>query len=218
VGAVEGQSPAAARAGARRIPAGPVNWLAHFVLSPPDDHVRLGNWLADVLTRSETAAVRDPRILAGLELHRRIDTLTDRHPAVLGARTRLPAGVRRYAGVVLDVAWDHFLSLDFERLAGRDLDGFVGEIHDGLVRTRTWMPSAVAEVSDRMIAEEWLLCYTTPAGYELTLRRISNRLSPRARAAFDPSAARAHLESSHAELHAAFTLLWANLRQMNGFG
>jgi acyl carrier protein phosphodiesterase len=190
-----------------------VNWLAHFVLSPHDDHVRLGNWLADVLTRPEAAAVRDPRILAGLELHRRIDTLTDRHPAVLGARTRLPAGVRRYAGVVLDVAWDHLLAVDFERLAGRDLDGFVGEIHDGLVRTRTWMPSAVAEVSDRMIAEEWLLCYTTPAGYELTLRRISNRLSPRARAAFDPSAARAHLESSHAELHAAFRLLWGDLRR-----
>lgn len=195
-----------------------MNWLAHFVLSPSDDRIRLGNWLEDILTPEQARRVEDPRVLAGMALHRRIDRRTDSHPEVLRSRSLLPPGVRRYAGVVLDVAWDHFLSCEFSRLTGRELPEFVEEIHGGLVRTKKLVDSPVAAVVDRMIEERWLGCYGTPEGYELTLRRIANRLSPRARAHFDPAAARAHLESVHSELHAAFGLLWADLRRIEGVG
>lgn len=188
-----------------------MNWLAHFVLSPSDDRARLGGWLADVLTPSEAALVSDPRIRAGIRLHREIDRLTDAHPAVLGARSRLPQGVRRYAGIVLDVAWDHFLSLRFRERVGRDLEGFVGEVHAGLLRQRPILSAEVAAVVDRMVAESWLTCYGDADGYELTLRRIANRLSPRARVPFSPEAARRHLEVDHAWLGIAFESLWPDL-------
>jgi acyl carrier protein phosphodiesterase len=188
-----------------------LNWLAHFVLSPSDDRARLGGWLADVLTPSEAASVSDPRVLAGIRLHREIDRLTDAHPAVLGSRSRLPQGVRRYAGIVLDVAWDHFLSLRFRERVGRDLGGFVEEVHAGLLRQRPNLSAEVAAVVDRLVAESWLTCYRDADGYELTLRRIANRLSPRARAGFSPEAARRHLEAEHDRLAPAFERLWPDL-------
>jgi acyl carrier protein phosphodiesterase len=190
-----------------------VNWLAHFVLSPSDDRVRLGNWLADILGPAELATITDARIRHGLELHRRIDRMTDRHPAVLEARSSLVAGVRRFSPIVLDVAWDHFLSRDFRRLTGRDLDVFVDEIHSGLVGLSDEMPPEARNVADRMIAENWLRSYATLDGYELTLRRISNRLTARARARFDPSAARRNVEAAYSELGTAFDLLWKSLKE-----
>ncbi len=188
-----------------------MNWLAHFVLSPPDERVRLGNWLADLLGPQEQAEIEDPRIREGLALHRRIDLFTDAHPAVLKSRARLPDGSRRFSSILLDVAWDHFLSRDFRRLVGRPLDAFVDEIHSGLIACSPQMPSEVREVLDRMIAEGWLRSYTTLDGYQLTLSRISNRLSPRARSRFDPAAATCHISADYAFFEAAFPELWSGL-------
>ncbi len=188
-----------------------MNWLAHFVLSPPDERVRLGNWLADLLSPQEQAAIEDPRIREGLALHRRIDLFTDSHPAVIKSRERLPEGSRRFSSILLDVAWDHFLSRDFQRRVGRPLDTFVDEIHSGLVACSPLMSPEAREVRDRMVAEEWLRSYMTLDGYQLTLSRISNRLSPRARSRFDPAAATRHISADYAFFDAAFPELWSGL-------
>lgn len=193
-----------------------MNWLAHFVLSPDDDRIRLGNWLPDVLSRMELAAVRDPFVRLGIELHRRIDETTDRHPAVLAACARLPAGLRRFAGIVLDVTWDHFLTKDFARLAGEPLDGFVERVHAGLFAHSETLPAEVQEVLARMESERWLRCYGTPAGVELTLTRISRRLSGRARAEFQPAAARAALERDYRTFESLFGELWPDLLPLAG--
>jgi acyl carrier protein phosphodiesterase len=188
-----------------------MNWLAHFVLSPDDDRIRLGNWLPDVLSRPELTAVSDPMVRVGIELHRRIDETTDRHPAVLAARDHLPAGLRRFAGIVLDVTWDHFLTRDFDRLAGEPLNGFVERVHAGLYAHSENLPGEVQDVLARMEDEGWLRAYATPAGVELTLTRISRRLSPRARAEFQPAAARAALEREYRFLEGCFRELWPRL-------
>jgi acyl carrier protein phosphodiesterase len=188
-----------------------MNWLAHFVLSPDDDRIRLGNWLPDVLSRPELTAMTDPMVRVGIELHRRIDETTDRHPAVLAARAKLPAGLRRFAGLVLDVTWDHFLARDFERLAGEPLLGFVDRVQAGLYAHSENLPGEVQDVLARMEDEGWLRAYATPAGVELTLTRIARRLSPQARAAFQPAAARAALERDYRFLEDCFGDLWPDL-------
>ena len=189
----------------------PVNWLAHFVLSPDDDRVRLGNWLPDVLSRPELATVTDPMLRRGIELHHRIDETTDRHPAVLAARDRLPAGLRRFAGIVLDVMWDHFLTRDFNRLAGEPLDAFVARVEAGLYAHSEALPAEIQAVLARMESERWLRNYGTPAGVELTLTRISRRLSARARAEFQPAAAHRLLEHDYRQLETNFADLWTDL-------
>lgn len=193
-----------------------MNWLAHFVLSPDDDRVRLGNWLPDVLSRDELAGLDDPGIRRGIELHRLIDRVTDSHPAVVQARVHLPTGLRRFAGIVLDVTWDHFLARDFAPLTGYELDPFVATVEAGLARQQALLSAEVNEVVARMAREGWLRCYGTAAGVELTLTRISRRLSPRARAGFVPAAAREALERGYPQLEAAFGSLWRDLTAQVG--
>lgn len=62
-----------------------------------------------------------------------------------------------------------------------------------------------------MQSERWLRSYGTPAGVELTLTRISRRLSARARAEFRPADARRLLEHESRQLAMHFAKLWADL-------
>ncbi|MFD2980371.1 ACP phosphodiesterase, partial [Klebsiella pneumoniae] len=51
-----------------------------------------------------------PALEAAIRLHRQIDSYTDRHPVVLAALARFPRERRRFAGIVLDVFFDHCLA------------------------------------------------------------------------------------------------------------
>lgn len=46
---------------------------------------------------------------AGLRFHRAIDRFTDAHPEVVASRNTFEPPLRRYAGIVLDVWFDHLL-------------------------------------------------------------------------------------------------------------
>lgn len=190
-----------------------MNWLAHFALSPPDASVRLGNWLPDLFAPSVLAGIPDPGIQQGSRLHGWIDQCTDRHPAVLGARERLPRELRRAAGIILDVYWDHFLSREFETRLGRPLTGFVEEVLGDLEHVIDLAPPETREVLIRMRDEAWLLSYQTPEGIELTLERITRRLSPAARRYLLPARAREHLLADQRRLQCDFDALWRDLNK-----
>lgn len=188
-----------------------MNWLAHFVLSPDDDRVRLGNWLPDVLERDALGAIQDPLIRQGIDLHRRIDEFTDRHPVVQAGRERLPPGIRRFAAIVLDVYWDHFLTKNFAILAEEELEGFVWRVNAGLHAHSDGLAPEIQDVLSRMDSEAWLKSYGTLDGVELTFERISRRLSPRARALFQPAQAKQCLEQDYPWYQSGFEGLWRDL-------
>ena len=54
-------------------------------------------------------------VLIGIRMHRRIDVLTDTHPLVKQARQLFPNEYRRVAPITLDIFWDHFLSLHWDK-------------------------------------------------------------------------------------------------------
>lgn len=186
-----------------------MNWLAHFALSPRRDRVRLGNWLPDLFGPAELRLLADSEIQAGVTLHRIIDHTTDRHPRVQASLQSLPPGLRRGGGIVLDVYWDHFLSVNFAQLTGESLEPFVQGVLEDLRRTQHLAPPGTAEVLAAMTAESWLTSYATPDGVELTLTRIRRRLSKRAHEAFSPAMARDFLRQHHESLEREFHAIWS---------
>lgn len=52
---------------------------------------------------------------AGLRFHRAIDRYTDAHPEVVAARNTFAPPLRRYAGIMLDVWFDHLLVREWQR-------------------------------------------------------------------------------------------------------
>ena len=135
----------------------------------------LGNFIADFVKGNVEG--RFPReVVEGILQHRKADCFTDSH-AVFGASRRLiSSSRRRYAGVIIDVLYDHFLTISWDRYCSIGLDEFVGRVYDNLGSHRISIPHPVPLVIEKMVREDWLRRYGTVEGIDRTFRRISGRL------------------------------------------
>lgn len=155
--------------------------------------------------------ITDPGVRRGMELHRVIDRTTDRHPRMRRALTSLPPELRRGGGILLDVYWDHFLSREFSERMGRPLAPFVADVLDSLEAAVDLAPAGTRTALARMRSENWLGSYGTRDGVELTLTRISRRLSPRVRGVLAPARSAEFLEAHRGVLREDFEELWRDV-------
>ena len=153
-----------------------MNYLAHMLCSDDSPASMLGNFLADFVKGD--VAGRFPReVVEGIRHHRRADHFTDSHE-VFGESRRLISGPRRrYAGVIIDVLYDHFLATNWDQYCSTGLDEFVGRVYENLGRHRCVVPHPVPMVIEKMAREDWLRSYGTADGIDRTFRRISRRLT-----------------------------------------
>ncbi|PHM39995.1 ACP phosphodiesterase [Xenorhabdus mauleonii] len=91
-----------------------MNFLAHLHLAALSGSSLLGNLMADFV-RGSPDGLFSPDIVAGIRMHRRVDRLTDEHPLVSEARSLFRSEYRRVAPITLDIIWDHFLSLHWDK-------------------------------------------------------------------------------------------------------
>ena len=79
-----------------------MNFLAHFHLAWPDEGLITGGLEGDYIKGPLHGAL-PPQIERGIRLHRAIDAYTDGHPLIQQLRRDLPPGLRRYAGILIDL-------------------------------------------------------------------------------------------------------------------
>lgn len=184
-----------------------MNWLAHVLLSEPTPGFRVGNLLPDLLGAAELAAL--PQVfLRGIACHRRIDRFTDQHPVVRRSVRRVSPKHRRFAPILTDVFYDHFLSVSWRQHCPQPLEKFLSEIYASFDSQRDNLPPLVLGHLYRMREENWLGSYRDIAGIRLTLERISRRF----RRPIQLGEAIGELESNYAALGADFTEFFPELR------
>ena len=152
-----------------------MNYLAHFHLARADDDSIVGALLGDFIKgplRGEWPAGWE----AGMRLHRRIDALSDRHPLRRRSARLLPAIYRRYAGIVLDVCCDHWLSRHWTRFEDETLADFSARVYALLQRHRAELPAPAARMADRLIEHDVLQIFKRWDTVPATLARIGTRL------------------------------------------
>ena len=110
-------------------------------------------------------------------IHRKVDTYTDSHPVVRAARQQFDAERRRYAGIVLDVFYDHVLAQNWSQYCSTPLPDFISNFYRALVENRALLPERLAAVVPMIVEQDWLGSYRDFAGVEVAIRRISGRLS-----------------------------------------
>jgi acyl carrier protein phosphodiesterase len=128
-----------------------MNHLAHALLADPGGtEFALGSALGD-FTHGRPDPAWPAARRAGLRFHRAIDHYTDAHPEVVAARNLFVPPMRRYAGIVLDVWFDHLLVHDWRRYDGDEslvhfaprwlalLDAHATELPASLRRFLGWM-------------------------------------------------------------------------------
>lgn len=184
-----------------------MNWLAHLWLAPASAQGWLGALAGDVL-KGPVPTAGDPEFAAAIAHHRRLDAITDAHPAFARSRRRLDPRHRHYRAVLVDVFYDHVLAQRWEEFATGSLEDFVTRVHASLDTVRPAMPPALAAFYPRLRDEGWLLSYREPAGIATALRRMRRRLRrdyPLEDAVRELPAARAGLADDLREL-------WPSLR------
>lgn len=160
-----------------------MNYLAHAWLARHSDDAILGALLGDFVFGQSTLPEWPPAIRTEIVRHRRIDQYTDAHPAVTRARGLFDAaGLRRYAGIVLDVYFDHCLARDWARwnhppADSASLDDFTARVYRILHRQRDELPPRLQAVAPRMAAHDWLGSYARRGNVDHAVRGIATRLS-----------------------------------------
>lgn len=159
-----------------------MNYLAHLALIPSNsgersDALRIGNLLGDFIkgTESSLRLQLPADLVDGIILHRAIDKFTDSHPAFLASKQLLAPERRRYAGVVVDIIYDHFLSLHWEKYHTGKLDQFISNIYTILDTNKEWQLGKLKEAFPSLKAQNWLASYATREGIHETFRRVSQR-------------------------------------------
>ena len=158
-----------------------MNHLAHAWLARHSDAGILGAMLGDFAHGPVDALPWPPAVRAEIRRHRHIDRLTDTHPATLAARALFPEGRRRFAGIVLDVHFDHLLARDWARwnVAPDDapLDAFAARVYRVLLDRFDALPPRLQAIAPRMAAHDWLGGMRSRASVDGTVRSIARRLS-----------------------------------------
>ncbi|MCA8964814.1 MAG: DUF479 domain-containing protein [Planctomycetes bacterium] len=181
-----------------------MNWLAHLRLAPAHARLRIGN-LAGDFVRGVDLATLHPEVRRGVLQHRAIDRFVDAHPVVRASRERLGEAHRRFAGVLVDVFYDHFLAREWENYGdGRPLAGFVAEVHVELREHVDELPPRLQEALPWLQREDWLGSYASLAGIDAILARMARRIERPTPLATGG----ALLRANYAALGADFAAFW----------
>src|SRR5687767_5374896 len=103
-----------------------MNWLAHLLLSEPTPAFRLGSILPDLVS-SPLLADMPSKFQRGIQRHLQVDAYTDSHAIFRRSVQRLNPPFRRFGGILIDVFYDHFLSLDWHSFSHTPLPEFASE-------------------------------------------------------------------------------------------
>ncbi|AQZ34755.1 ACP phosphodiesterase [Pseudomonas sp. LPH1] len=152
-----------------------MNYLAHLHLGGDAPPQLLGSLYGDFV-KGPLAGRWPTEIEAAIRLHRRIDAFTDSHPLQARARARFPATLRRTAGMLLDLFFDHCLARDWAEYAAQPLDHFTREVYRVLA-AEAELPGRLALMAPRMAAQDWLGSYREFAVLEQVIAGMQRRLS-----------------------------------------
>jgi acyl carrier protein phosphodiesterase len=155
-----------------------MNWLAHLLLSEPDVESRLGNLLADLVKGTERQNL-SANIQRGIEFHQLVDAFTDSHSCIQCSKERISSEYRRFAGIFVDVFYDHFLAKNWAIYSPKPLEKFTAEIYESFKTYSGKLPLTVSQLISRMASEDWLGGYRCVVGVENAAARLSKRLSMR---------------------------------------
>ena len=154
-----------------------MNYLAHLYLARHDDDAMLGALLGDFVFGVSGPDAYPPTIRREILLHRKIDRYTDAHPSVVAARALFGDGRRRYAGIALDVYYDHLLARDWLQWSAVDLDIFTARFYACLRANHAQLPARLQTIAPSMAQHDWLGSYRERASVDHAVRRIATRLS-----------------------------------------
>ena len=113
----------------------------------------------------------------GILIHRDIDSFTDMHLITRRNKQRVAARYHKYAGIIIDIFYDHFLASLWDQYSDLPLQDFVSRTYDLLKRNYKVLPEAIKRWFPTFLENNWMMTYRTVDGIELVLERMSANTS-----------------------------------------
>jgi acyl carrier protein phosphodiesterase len=152
-----------------------VNYLAHLYLSHGSPEAVIGSVMGDFVKGPLEGRYSDG-IRRAIQLHRRIDSYTDAHPQVRTSRNRVSPARRRFAGIMIDMFYDHFLAWNWTAYSSVPLPDFARRAYALLLSEEAMLSPDLRRVIGLMAEQDWLTAYREPAAIDVALNRMSRRL------------------------------------------
>jgi acyl carrier protein phosphodiesterase len=153
-----------------------MNFLAHTYLSGNNDEILIGNFIGDYVKGKRYD--RYPEMIRkGILMHRDIDTFTDYHSITKRSRMRIISKYHKYAGIVIDIFYDHFLASSFDKYSNLPLEDYVSYAYLILKRNYRILPISIKYWFPTFLENNWMMAYTTVEGIERVLDRMSANTS-----------------------------------------
>lgn len=163
-----------------------MNFLAHAYLSFNEPKILVGNFIGDFV-RGNIEERFEKEIVQGILLHREIDQFTDSHSEVKRAQKVLKPQFGRYALVITDIYFDHFLCKYWNQYDERPVEVFSRQVYAIIEKNREVLPEKFLHMFTYMREQNWLTSYGTLDGIGTAFRNMAKRAS------FDSKMEFAHL-------------------------
>ena len=183
-----------------------MNYLAHIYLSGTNDLLKIGNFMADSIKGHDYEKF-DSEIKKGILLHRHIDSFTDSHPIYRQSKHRLHEKYGHYAGVIMDILYDHFLAKNWSKFSDEKLEDYANNFYQLLQDNYDILTERIKGMMPYMIARNWFVSYASIAGLEMILFQMDYKTKHRA----NMQEAIVELQDFYTEFESEFFLFFEEL-------
>lgn len=152
-----------------------MNYLAHLHLAAHTRSSLTGNLLGDFV-KGPLPSTLGPAFDEGIWLHRKIDAFTDAHPEHRAAVACFEAPWRRFGGILVDMLYDHWLSLHWPQFGEDPLPRFLQQSYGQLLADHRRLPDGLPVALTRMAEQNWIASYRHREGLSRALNGIGHRL------------------------------------------
>lgn len=151
-----------------------MNFLAHAFLAGDDPALMVGGVVGDWI-KGPLPGMLPADLAKGVTLHRAIDHFAETNPAFNQSRSRISSARRRYAGVLVDIFYDHLLARHWHEVHNQPLPMFCKTIYEMINDRLPDLPEASHPALQMMARQNWLLSYADIDGIADVLQRMSRR-------------------------------------------
>lgn len=152
-----------------------MNYLAHLLLADKTSNSFLGSLMGDFVKGAVDETLPEGLRTAIIQ-HRRIDSFTDAHPVVKRSKNRINPEFRRYAGILVDVFYDHFLATQWANFSDEPLTAFTTQVYAHLNQQSHLAPQQMQRTLSYMTHYDLLGSYREIDGIHRALCGIESRL------------------------------------------
>lgn len=156
-----------------------MNFLAHIFLSGSNELTQVGNFVGDWVKGSliSVNAKYPPEMALGIRMHRFIDSFTDSSPIAARSITLLRPVLGKYAGVAIDVIYDHFLAKNWDHYSTESLDTFANHFYSSCIKYYDILPKNLQPLIPHLIISNRLKSYYNIKGVGAALKIMERKTS-----------------------------------------